>query len=532
MSLIPPPDPSNGDDILPWARSITRLLRQIMPRESADVWPEIGTTGTKYLLRRRPGKKGAGNAGGGDELPCWIGDATYGAGAGYDPAVHYVWLGEGSADFVTAAGCPIARFELDVEDPERTKLSLISGSLDSAADGLFLGTQWATGGYGYNLSYADGLLATYTREQLNYVAASVTATDAQLHGYANNEAFSFLAKATPDAATHTLSDATAARYLGLTVDDAQAQIYGYTPAFSYETLANATEAHSRLWSDTLADYLETSVTTGETTILGYATDEAWNFRLKALNSTGEVHLALFDTASANFAEIRVEDLLSQVRGYTALGFEYLIKADDGESSATLFDDSSANYLQSKVVTNDASVYGYAASGAFNFRLRAHDTADPVAAAALQLWTAASVEYLLASAAAGASGISGYTDDGAFKYYLGATATAASVTLRTAEDADYAHLKVTTATGGELRCYHTDEKNNLKYVDGSLQVWGKVDDANDIYVYLDLRDVETIKAANADADLNIKFREIDVCDKATGEDKKQIFLCSAMYDPPA
>jgi len=617
--MIPPPDPESGDDILPWARAITRLVRQLVPRESKDIWPEVGTTGTKYLLRSRRADRGA-------DQPCWLNDAIYGTEEGYDPDVHYVWMGEGEADFVTAAGCPIARFNLDVEDPDRTKLSLTSGSVDSADDGLFFGTQWGSDGYGFNLSYADGLLATYTRAQASYVAMQVVESEARLHGYANNEAFNFYGLASASEARHSLYDSTSDRYLGLTVDNAQTLIYGYTPTFLFDTKADAGESRSRWWSDTIADYMEASVTTGETTILGYATDEAWNFRLKAFNATGEAHLALFnsaeaeyaetrvqemlsqvygytsngfeylllsndresrlalyDEASADYAELRIEELLSQLYGYTSMGFAYLIKADDGESSVTLYDEESADYLQSKVITNDAVLYGYCSDGFSSFRLRAHNTASPLPASALQMWTNVSDpdsagEYLIAGVKENASSLSGYTDDGAFTYFLGSSAEAALMSVRTVNDstnielaslmakdneaslflfaaegdynalakatnllaslelydpesANYALLKVTTATGGELWLYHEDGKNNLKYVEGSLQVWGQVDGGDDIYVYLDLRDVEAIKTANTAADLNIKFREIDVCN-AAGEPKKQIFLCSAMYDPPA
>lgn len=54
MALTPPPDPEEGEPILPWARAINRLLKQIIPRESKDIWPRTGTAGTSYELRRQP----------------------------------------------------------------------------------------------------------------------------------------------------------------------------------------------------------------------------------------------------------------------------------------------------------------------------------------------------------------------------------------------------------------------------------------------------------------------------------------------
>ncbi len=44
---------------MPWARAIGRFLRSIAPRESADIWPNIQSTGTAYVLRRKRNGDGA-----------------------------------------------------------------------------------------------------------------------------------------------------------------------------------------------------------------------------------------------------------------------------------------------------------------------------------------------------------------------------------------------------------------------------------------------------------------------------------------
>ena len=54
MPTTAPNDPVSGDDILTWARAVTQILRQNMPRESADIWPNVGTAGTSFRLRHKP----------------------------------------------------------------------------------------------------------------------------------------------------------------------------------------------------------------------------------------------------------------------------------------------------------------------------------------------------------------------------------------------------------------------------------------------------------------------------------------------
>jgi hypothetical protein len=49
-----PSDPQSGDDILEWARKINALVRSIIPRKSADIAPQIHSTGTTFFQRRRP----------------------------------------------------------------------------------------------------------------------------------------------------------------------------------------------------------------------------------------------------------------------------------------------------------------------------------------------------------------------------------------------------------------------------------------------------------------------------------------------
>jgi hypothetical protein len=62
MALTPPPDPEQGDDILPWARWVTQTLRQIIPRPSADIFPNVGSAGTTFALRRRRAASEGGSA--------------------------------------------------------------------------------------------------------------------------------------------------------------------------------------------------------------------------------------------------------------------------------------------------------------------------------------------------------------------------------------------------------------------------------------------------------------------------------------
>ncbi len=54
MPLTPPADPEHGQSILQWAKRITQYLRQITPRDGPDIWPSIATTGTSFLLLRKP----------------------------------------------------------------------------------------------------------------------------------------------------------------------------------------------------------------------------------------------------------------------------------------------------------------------------------------------------------------------------------------------------------------------------------------------------------------------------------------------
>lgn len=51
--LSPPADPQAGDDILAWAIEVAAFLRAINPQSGPDVWPQVTTTGTHYLLKRR-----------------------------------------------------------------------------------------------------------------------------------------------------------------------------------------------------------------------------------------------------------------------------------------------------------------------------------------------------------------------------------------------------------------------------------------------------------------------------------------------
>ena len=62
MALSPPFEPQKGDEVLPWAQAVSRYLRWITPRESADIWPECGPGGTKYTQRRRRVGEGAAGA--------------------------------------------------------------------------------------------------------------------------------------------------------------------------------------------------------------------------------------------------------------------------------------------------------------------------------------------------------------------------------------------------------------------------------------------------------------------------------------
>lgn len=51
--ITAPADPESGDDILPWAKEITAVLRAIIPRDSADIIVQTNTTGTTFKIRRR-----------------------------------------------------------------------------------------------------------------------------------------------------------------------------------------------------------------------------------------------------------------------------------------------------------------------------------------------------------------------------------------------------------------------------------------------------------------------------------------------
>jgi hypothetical protein len=61
MAITAPRDPEKGDDNLAWAREVTSILRRLIPRESDDIWPSVGTTGTSYQMRRKGGKNGGGS---------------------------------------------------------------------------------------------------------------------------------------------------------------------------------------------------------------------------------------------------------------------------------------------------------------------------------------------------------------------------------------------------------------------------------------------------------------------------------------
>lgn len=53
--MTPPGNPRKNEEILPWAQSITRFLRALTPRESADVAPQISSTGTTFRVKKRGG---------------------------------------------------------------------------------------------------------------------------------------------------------------------------------------------------------------------------------------------------------------------------------------------------------------------------------------------------------------------------------------------------------------------------------------------------------------------------------------------
>lgn len=111
MALTAPPDPQEGEPILPWARSIGALLRQIIPRESADIWPEIATTGTRWNLRRRRKESAGGGGAASHALHCSDDSEegtpriaiTYGTIGGVDLPSYLVEVGEGEGRYLYAA---------------------------------------------------------------------------------------------------------------------------------------------------------------------------------------------------------------------------------------------------------------------------------------------------------------------------------------------------------------------------------------------------------------------------------------------
>ena len=51
--LTAPRDPASGEKILPWAKAVNALLRRLIPCQSPDILPDIGTNGTTYRLKAR-----------------------------------------------------------------------------------------------------------------------------------------------------------------------------------------------------------------------------------------------------------------------------------------------------------------------------------------------------------------------------------------------------------------------------------------------------------------------------------------------
>jgi hypothetical protein len=52
--ITAPRDPESGEDILEWAREITRVVRAVLPRSSGDILAHTRSTGTAYVFRPRP----------------------------------------------------------------------------------------------------------------------------------------------------------------------------------------------------------------------------------------------------------------------------------------------------------------------------------------------------------------------------------------------------------------------------------------------------------------------------------------------
>lgn len=61
--ITPPRDPQRGEDVLPWAQQVAKLLRALRPQAGPDIAPRIQSGGTVYeLVRRRQVGSGGGTA--------------------------------------------------------------------------------------------------------------------------------------------------------------------------------------------------------------------------------------------------------------------------------------------------------------------------------------------------------------------------------------------------------------------------------------------------------------------------------------
>lgn len=59
--MIDIPEPNKGEDVFEWARRMAAAVRRLVPTESVDILPRIGSNSTSYTLRRR--KRGGTSAG-------------------------------------------------------------------------------------------------------------------------------------------------------------------------------------------------------------------------------------------------------------------------------------------------------------------------------------------------------------------------------------------------------------------------------------------------------------------------------------
>lgn len=341
----------------------------------------------------------------------------------------------------------------------------------------------------------------------------------------------------PGASLQLFREAGAADYLNAFVQEDEVFIFSYSESgawnFSATAAALGTEgiplSEFRIWNANSIDYGSLRIVDGTSTLYGYANAEAWNHKLQSSNGLTKSWLQLFDADNTTYFESVVSNTKTNIFGYCdSEAWNFSAEANFNSAFSQLFDGENAQFLESRVDALSSAVYGYSQNQVYNFLLKAN-AASPFATH-LTLWGESSNVYADLRLEAARSSLFGYANHEDWNYLIRATATESNLSLFNADSSSYSDMRATDANGGEIFCYGESEKYNFKYTKGILQVWGKLTGSEDAYFTLNLASLETIKAANPNAIMDIDARVINVCSPSK-ERKQMIVLASPMFDPP-